>query len=732
MFNPGFQLPGRVGTDVAEQNLQAPPILRTEIKASDKWFQANGRTASDVAERIVAARAGQIHQFWQAQQQNYNAGVVKIVSRALSLPQLTIRYDAIQGTQILTLTVYPENPSTPQPLSQIDLNMDGFIAWTMTTGTGSASVGYQFQVNGQSIYSYSMPPSQNVTIVFLFGKTALKCQSLIDKSETNPQLPGNPNQPLFPAVLPSRAPVKAFTNEFGVGIAERADLPGYFLYDPSLELFNGGRFISQNAYDIIQTIVVPVQGSPLNDKGLNTFRVKLNPSVAFGVKNGWGGGYDMYAEFYDRFEVRVVDQSWRLKGGNITVNDKPLFFRMASGAYPEQAMDIDFGKKTIDTTQRTGINPGTAFTPAQATGQPASLTQWSDQTAANGMSQGYWRPGDPQPAQPTPPNSPWQFAVDAALQAILAWNNLVYLMSLSYENVGAVVQSTPTDQIPVTIYTKVKDLTALEGTGGLSTFSAFQLTMDTADLLVPVCDVPDVSAGVHDQKTEITGLDTADGQDAYILTNSYVDYSNGSPSEVYATVQQIIPLQLAAKQRYLDAVAKRDSTDIFLADEAVAGSIAISKSDVGTAESYSSQFMYGYISTSVYSIQRWQNTAYGSVVIEGIALAAYYAGPYTMSQITGDPNPIVEQFGVIPTLLNAIANSAAAPTEPLSATNKFPAYPGQVGVAQPPSVSYVSGFAPWQTGIWCYEQIEATVEQLDTLEKTANDLLSAMNTYKTP
>ena len=342
MFNPGFQLPGRVGTDVAEQNLQAPPILRTEIKASDKWFQANGRTASDVAERIVAARAGQIHQFWQAQQQNYNAGVVKIVSRALSLPQLTIRYDAIQGTQILTLTVYPESSPPKVGEAVIDINLDGYIAFfhhelfyphnRNPDGSLYVSGPYDLFINGYLVLTDMKIENLDSCWIVMIGDTALQLPSIHDKENPLKLLAGS---------VPDRGNVKEVQGtQFGVMIPAHKDLPGYFVFDWGDGLNPDNYAMDNNAGPWAHHSTGPtriVRGihfadptkCPLNPTGDNL--ITIQPSD--GGKPG-PFAYDanddyVLAEFFDRQSMRVVQSTHKYPqapGRTVTTNDKPLYW----------------------------------------------------------------------------------------------------------------------------------------------------------------------------------------------------------------------------------------------------------------------------------------------------------------------------------------------------------------------------------------------------------------------
>lgn len=406
------------------------------VEASQKWFQANGDMVNEVADRIVQRIEGEISQFWLAQQQNYQASELPVMTTHLRLNgQVFLEYQAVHSAQQLTITVYPENESNPQSQSSVDLNLDGYFAWMMNYPAGfeqyqPSSIIYNFQLNGQTFYTYSGPFLNFHAIIFTFGKTALKCQSLVDKTKADQNAPGNPNQPLVSSVLPPRPTVQSFVNNTGTTITEHPDLPGYFVYyyDQTLNI-EGSNFTEPNP-----TLISTIACDPklLNNKGLNQFRVLVTPNQPFtgsSINNlYWAYGYVMYAEFYSRSDLRTAEKSWRMSSGaqDITVNDKPLYWQMYSGAYPVQALDVDFSVK-VDYSKPTPSNNQHAFTPtiyADAF-DPAGLTLW-----ANTPCTGLWRPGDAPATQPMPPNGLWAVAYSAASETLAIWNNVLYALWL--------------------------------------------------------------------------------------------------------------------------------------------------------------------------------------------------------------------------------------------------------------------------------------------------------------
>ena len=425
-WKPNTQSPTIFDGEPFPNVINAPIKVIREIEVPSGWSDTT-QDLVKAANGIEESHVSDIESFVSTNRSLKDNGIVNVSRRQLDLGDMLLRYDHQFGVETISMIARPTNSSSGRGAT--DLNYDGYIAWVNTSQYDTAFSGkivYTFQLNGVTFYTYNSILLPNTALLFAFGQTGLRCQSLIDASKTDPDLPGNPNAKtppgLFGSVLPSRKNVSAFTNSFGGAVDSYPDLPGYFVYDMGHPLNNAGNKNVNHAPNkvpdpkIVKLLQVPggdtVNPSPLKLLGKNFFRVLVQPSAPF--ENSWSWSYAIYVEFYSRYELRKASSSWRVRGGqsaSITVNDKPLYWAMQTGAYPIQALDFDLTPANIDTAQPTQFNPSTAYQVGQA-GPP---TLW---TRGN---KGLWRPGDQLPVQPQPPNGIWDLALLSAQQTFIGW-----------------------------------------------------------------------------------------------------------------------------------------------------------------------------------------------------------------------------------------------------------------------------------------------------------------------
>lgn len=410
-YKPSNQLPvtGPTNPNSPYPNqLQQPIQVRRTIDASKNWLDQN-QNADAVGDSIVDYYSATIGNFVNAQRRDYSAGIVEQHSKFLNMPGLTIQYENRQGQERLSLTAYPESFTGGGLVNEF--NYDGYFA-VMSLATGDASVvTYQAFLNGSIIGTWSAPANLLGTVLFRFGPTALRCQSLIDKPQGGP---GNPNDaalgPVRP-VLPPRPKVKAFANNLTVKISEHPDLPLYAVYQRDNILNTAGIPSTPPTPPIFKTFVFPDIGkTPLLKTGFNRFRLK--PQAAF--TESQSASLFLYAEFYNRNSLRNVFQSWSRQasdGQSLTVNDQPNYWHTGGSLIPVLALDVDLTQK-IDTTKVTPFP--WAFNPSGGdVGNPANPP----------YDRGYWRIGDGSGSLTAPPSDPWSFASGAWSQALSLWNS---------------------------------------------------------------------------------------------------------------------------------------------------------------------------------------------------------------------------------------------------------------------------------------------------------------------
>jgi hypothetical protein len=375
--------------------MQAMPQTRMEIVASEKWYQANGDDAQPMAESIVRQYEGAISQFYRAQEHNYNAGIAPVVSAEWTINgYIKLQYQNVQGSPILTVTVFPQNNAPqPQGSSVLDMNYDGYIAWLHNeanfndSNPTDVSGPYDVFLNGYLVLSNQKITCMNPIFLIMFGTTALQLHSLHDN-----QNPLKLSQPIAPA----RTKIKATSGAYGSTIPEHADMPGYFVLDwgdqlnPDLFAYDADATIKTfltyigttsptqtwdqytNTFATITSkpgaqIIGGIQfadptKSPLNSHGYNTLTIQPHAGGLQGP-TGYNQSFDFFlAEFFDRKSLRIVNSTPKyppIVGRQVTTNDKPLLW----AGYTQNPV--------LDGTSSTYIGNGTGtlkmdLTPADA------------------------------------------------------------------------------------------------------------------------------------------------------------------------------------------------------------------------------------------------------------------------------------------------------------------------------------------------------------------------------
>jgi hypothetical protein len=360
-FRLPFQLPPYQDGDSFGQTMQAPPVMRLQVSASQKWYQANGDLATVAAEKILQRNMGVVTQFFRAQQHNNNIGGLPVQSTELQREDISMRYMAVQGTEILEITVYPENDNA-QPAEQlVDINKDGYIAWTHNEsgypdddgGTKPPNVSGPFDVfvNGYLVLQGMKVTRMNSIFLVMFGQTALQLHSMHDQQ--NPL--NSPPFALYSPVTPGRPSIDEKVGVWGITIPKHDDVflypfvwgdglnPNRWAYDgnnPGTPLWSGQTWDEYTALAALgpgagNTTATPIQGiqfadpenSPLVSEGPNTITVQTSDARTAGATT-YNNQYDLFlTEFFDRKSMRLVystplhppqpDQT-------VLTNDKPL------------------------------------------------------------------------------------------------------------------------------------------------------------------------------------------------------------------------------------------------------------------------------------------------------------------------------------------------------------------------------------------------------------------------
>lgn len=368
--------------------LQLPIQTRQTIDASQDWFD-NTQDAASVANGIVDYYSSSVGNFVDTQRRDYGAGIVSVHSKFLNLPGLTLQYENQHGQERLTMTAYPE--SAPTGATGVEVNNDGYIFWAhadprypdLVDNKPTFQTPYDIFLNGYLVYSGFKITGIAQGFVIMFGKTALRCHSVIeyDQSSTNPFKDGQfgtnqiwgPNGGLVNDLAPPfQPPVK------GTQTPDNLDVPAHpneFLYslfdwgnnnNPGALMTEGfigsvpsyGRWMGQGGIGQAPTIMNGVQfafpeKSPLNLKGQNYLTIMLKAG-AIGEENLVVDS--VVVEFYDRGTFSGASQTWSYTSGGrsvrYTLNDKPLLWcasLYASKGSQNMSMGFDLTPKAKST-----------------------------------------------------------------------------------------------------------------------------------------------------------------------------------------------------------------------------------------------------------------------------------------------------------------------------------------------------------------------------------------------
>lgn len=357
---------------------------------------------------------------------------------------MRVKFNSNQGTDRLVITAYPSNIGV-KGAPEVEINRDGYIAWIVPSIVGNYS--YEYVLNNQ-ILDLPKNLEPDTLLVLMFGETALKCHSLVDKNVQDfPHAPGNPNKTLTNEILPHRPRIKKFKTlnyyiadiYFTIEIKEHEDLPLYYPYYPDSPLaaqgFDFQASLSENVPEFassakqfwnytrkIRYLIADL--ALIKDQGINRFRVNaIPPGGRFLPENsasGFGFYSPIWAEFYARNISRKVKQSWTKDSiFGVLVNDTPLYFAVEPGdgtAVP--AIGLDFDLSGIDNTKskpkpldRTTPTKQYAFYGYDFVAQKSSAIDTTPYT------NGYWRPGDAWSLQGVPPNTPWETVIRGVVPA---------------------------------------------------------------------------------------------------------------------------------------------------------------------------------------------------------------------------------------------------------------------------------------------------------------------------
>lgn len=327
---------------------QAPVAVRQMIEASQKWFNDQGQDATLAAQAIIARRASQIHQFYNAQSANRDISGLAISRTHLSLGDVDLTYEINNGQAILSVVVFPENVKpSKNPLGDIEINLDGYFSWTHIDPdfpgiTGSTSGPYDVYLNEYLLMENIAIDRACSSFLVLFGSTALRVPSLMDKPDSD--IEHNPladpaNGGLVQGVLPLRKQIEVSTAPDGGPYPAHNDLFGYWIFD-WLNRLNPGEYVVVTSEDVTTwkdlgyappDVVKGIQfadpkNSPLVSDSLNNFSITLSP---FNTTNEFETNIRkvVQAEFYDRGEMKTAQRSWTKSNlPSVIVNDKPLLY----------------------------------------------------------------------------------------------------------------------------------------------------------------------------------------------------------------------------------------------------------------------------------------------------------------------------------------------------------------------------------------------------------------------
>lgn len=168
-FHPPFGVPPYINGESFPQDMQAPPRVRKVLRLSGEYIQnvnlisqalasqtdpdnlaqiaavLLGPAATAAAELLVDQSAGVISQFWQTQHHQSSLGVARNRNIRQRIPGLDMTYQNIQGSELLTLEVYPSAPPASFVASILP-NGNSFIV--SAEFAGWPLPGYQYSAGG--------------------------------------------------------------------------------------------------------------------------------------------------------------------------------------------------------------------------------------------------------------------------------------------------------------------------------------------------------------------------------------------------------------------------------------------------------------------------------------------------------------------------------------------------------------------------------------------------------
>lgn len=334
-FRPRHELPITApdGDGPWPSALQLPIQTRRIIDASQNFFDTT-KNPDAAGDAVVDYYSSSIANFVGTQRRDYASGINQQQNRYLSLPGLAMRYENSHGSERLTLVAQPESAPIGGQLIR-DLNLDGYIIFTLydikfpniVNGKPGYPTSYDLYMNGYLIKQDFKIKQACQSFVVMFGLSALRCQSLIDKVANNP-FKGDKAYPLLQDVLPPRPQLDGHD-----------DLPAYTLFNftthdnPIYTDDDVTQFQAANPLKVNVTGGVQFQDplkSPLKTKkgdSTNYLGVTLSHGLTQGTQDPIY--YMFFAEFFTRKKVRAVAQSWNKNPGpkdTLICNDKPLYW----------------------------------------------------------------------------------------------------------------------------------------------------------------------------------------------------------------------------------------------------------------------------------------------------------------------------------------------------------------------------------------------------------------------
>lgn len=316
--------------------IHRPASVETTVSIPDDSTTDDRATWMQVAQQIVGVNFSQVQRFVNNMRQQVSLNGQSFASRRTQVPGIDVRWSINNGYERIQLNVYPTQP--PGGLNQdlYDLNQDGYVVFILydpkfpniLNNKPGFPKSYDIYMNGYLLKAQFMITQVCQAFVAMFGQTALRCESLVDKQHLNP-LELQSNGGLVHKVLPPRAQVEGHD-----------DLPAYQLFDFTrqmnpiyddliLNLVGGTDPVKVNVTDGIQ-FFDPTK-SPLNTKkgnSVNHFGLAITPGQTQASEDSIG--YLLFAEFFSRKKgLRGVKQSWNKiakPNGTVLVNDKPLYW----------------------------------------------------------------------------------------------------------------------------------------------------------------------------------------------------------------------------------------------------------------------------------------------------------------------------------------------------------------------------------------------------------------------